>query len=47
MIDTLMGVAWGLYGHIATHELLLGIIDIMTLGCKAQLADLAATREDR
>lgn len=47
MIDTLMGVAWGLYGHTATYEPLPGIIDATALGCKAQLASLADTREGK
>jgi hypothetical protein len=42
MIDTLVAVAWGLYGHIAAHELLPGTIDGRVLGCKAQLIE---TRE--
>lgn len=47
MIDTLMGVASGLYGHIATYELLPGIIDVTAPGCKAQLAGLADTTEGK
>jgi hypothetical protein len=47
MDDTLMGVARGLCGHIATHELLPGIIYATALGCKTQLAGLAETREGR
>ena len=42
MIDTLVGVAWGLYGHIAARELLPGTIDGRVLGCKAQVSE---TRE--
>jgi len=47
MDDTLMGVAVGLCGHIATHELLPRIIYATALGCKAQLAAPAETREDK
>ena len=47
MIDTLMGVAWGLYGHIATHELLPRIIYASALGCKTQPAGLGETREEK
>ncbi len=47
MDDTLMGVARGLCGHIATHELLPGSIHATALGCKAQLAGLAETREEK
>ena len=44
MIDTLVGVAWGLYGHIAARELLPGTIDGRVLGCKAQVIE---TREGK
>jgi len=44
MIDTLVGVAWGLYGHIAAHELVPGTIDGRVLGCKAQVSE---TREGK
>jgi len=44
MIDTLVGVAWGLYGPIAAHELLPGTIDGRVLGCKAQVIE---TREGK
>ena len=47
MDDTLMGVAVGLCGHIATHELLSRIIYATALGCKTQLAGLAETREEK
>ena len=47
MDDTLMGVARGLCGHIATHELFPGIIYASALGCKTQLAGLAETREEK
>jgi hypothetical protein len=39
MIDTLMGVAWGLYAQIAAHELLGGTIDGRVLECKAQVGE--------
>jgi hypothetical protein len=39
MIDTLMGVAWDLYGQIAAHELLPGTIDGRVLGRKAQVSE--------
>jgi hypothetical protein len=45
MDDTPMGVARGLCGHIATHELFPRIIYATALGCKTQLAGLAETRE--
>jgi hypothetical protein len=44
MIDTLVGVAWGLCGHNAAHELLPGTIDGRFLGCKAQVSE---TREGK
>jgi hypothetical protein len=47
MDDTLMGVARGLCGHIATHELFPRIIYATALGCKTQLAELAETREGK
>jgi hypothetical protein len=47
MDDTLMGVARGLCGHIATHELFPGIIYATALACKTQLAGPAETREEK
>ena len=44
MFDTLVGVAWGLYGHIAAHELLPGTIAVWVLGCKTQVSE---TREGK
>jgi hypothetical protein len=44
MIDTLVGVAWGPYGHIAAHELLPWNIDGRVHGCKAQVSE---TREGK
>ena len=45
MINSLMGIAWSHYGHITTHKLLSGIVDITTLGCKGQLAGRTRTWE--
>jgi hypothetical protein len=47
MDDTQLGVATGLYGHIAANELLVATIREGALGCKAELAVMAATREGK
>jgi transcription termination factor Rho len=47
MINSLMGIAWSYCGHITTHKLLSGIVDVTTLGCKKQLAGRARTWEDK
>ena len=47
MDDTLMGVATGLCGHIAANELLSGSIREVALGCKSEVAAMAATREGK
>ena len=47
MISSLLGVAWSHCGHITTHKLLSGIVDVRALGCKRQLAGPARTREDK
>ena len=45
MINSLMGIARSHCGHITTHKLLSGIVDITTLGCKRQLAGRTRTWE--
>ena len=47
MHDAQLGVAKGLYGHFAANELLVVTIRKEALGCKAELAVMAATREGR
>jgi hypothetical protein len=47
MDDTLMGVATGLCGHIAANELLSESIREVALGCKSEVAAMAARREGK
>jgi|HubBroStandDraft_4_1064222.scaffolds.fasta_scaffold603371_2 hypothetical protein len=47
MDDTQLGVAKGLSGHIAANELLSGTIREGALGCKPEVALMAATREGK
>jgi hypothetical protein len=45
MEDTQLDVAKGLCGHIAANELLSHTIGERALGCKAEVAVMAVTRE--
>ena len=47
MDDTQLGVAKGLCGHIAANELLSHNISERVLGCKAEVAVMAVTREGK
>jgi hypothetical protein len=47
MDDAQLGVAKGLCGYIAAIELLSGTICEAALGCKPEVAVMAATREGR
>jgi len=47
MNDTLMGVAKGLYGHIAANKLFSGTVREAVPACKPEVAAMAATWEDK
>jgi hypothetical protein len=47
MDDTQLGAAKGLCGHIAANELLSCTIREGALGCKAEVAVMAVTREGK